>query len=352
MLSYDTQTPSLRKPTEEWEPHRKQTDKTTEWWYSTSLVFDAAGNPYFLFWSTIHFLGQKTHPGNVPEGKRFCLALTGITDYKNNFHAGGYQVSVMSDEETWKPEKNAVCFALEDTKSEWSFEGNSMHLVGNSPYYSCDVEMSGAETIMYAKDKLNVLGFIQEGPPDELSFYYSVPRLSVNGKVSFKGKDGIAKNLDVHGTAWVDRQWGDFNTKSWEWSSFRFLNGARVNLYNFANGHQVATYQDADGYCQWINSFVVHQNNYMKIPDGTDGTNGTWVSWGWSYDFPIDVEGSRNYTVKPFSELDTYVEPTNKLYEGPGHLIDDKSGAIVGYAVNESMDVKLMQNFPYGPNQR
>ena len=40
----------------------------------------------------------------------------------------------------------------------------------------------------------------------------------------------------MSGQGWVDRQWGDFLTKSWEWSSLRFSNRARVNLYNFANG--------------------------------------------------------------------------------------------------------------------
>jgi hypothetical protein len=55
-------------------------------------------------------------------------------------------------------------------------------------------------------------------------------------------------------------------TKSWEWSSFRFSNGARINLYNFGNGYQVGTYQKADGSTEWFDKFIVRQNGYMKVP--------------------------------------------------------------------------------------
>jgi hypothetical protein len=37
-------------------------------------------------------------------------------------------------------------------------------------------------------------------------------------------------------------------------------------LYNFANGYQVATYQKADGSTQWLDSFLVRQNGYLKRP--------------------------------------------------------------------------------------
>jgi hypothetical protein len=85
----------------------------------------------------------------------------------------------------------------------------------------------------------------------------------------------------------------------------------------------------------------------MKVPD-----NGVWLSWGWSYEFPIDIEGSRAYTLKPFGRQDVYVTPGNTLFEGPSRLIDDNTGEVVGVAVSESMDVRIMKNAPGGPNQR
>src|SRR5258708_24685254 len=100
---------------------------------------------------------------------------------------------------------------------------------------------------MYAKEKLGSAGFIREGAQEDRSYYYSLPRVAVVGRIIYTGKDGVRREIDVTGQGWVDRQWGDFLTKAWEWTSLRFSNGARVNLYNFAYCYQVATYQKAVG---------------------------------------------------------------------------------------------------------
>jgi hypothetical protein len=72
---------------------------------------------------------------------------------------------------------------------------------------------------------------------------------------------------------------------------------------------------------------------------------------GWSYEFPVEVEDSRHYTLEPFSKLDVFEHPNNIFFEGPSRLINDETGETVGVAVNESMDVRIMQNAPYGANQ-
>ncbi len=95
-----------------------------------------------------------------------------------------------------------------------------------------------------------------------------------------------------------------------------------------------------------FDSFVVRQNGYMKVP-----SNGVWLSWGWSYEFPIDIEGSRAYTLKPYSQKDDYVAGEITLFEGPSRLIDDSTGEVVGIAVSESMDVRIMKNARGGPHQ-
>jgi hypothetical protein len=48
-----------------------------------------------------------------------------------------------------------------------------------------------------------------------------------------------------------------------------------LTLLNFANGCQVATYQKADGSTQWLDSFLVRQNGYLRTPK-----QGVWLSWG------------------------------------------------------------------------
>jgi predicted secreted hydrolase len=348
LLSYDIERPTLRSTVEEWQPHAVQSNKSTEWWYLTSLAFDNVGNPYFLVWCLFHFGGEDTRDKSIPipPGHRLNLAFLGVSDYTSDYHYGDVSGAVMQDDDTWNADANAVRYDVGNYTGEWSFAGDAMRVTVESSAVQFDLRLTGAGQVMYAKDKLDVEGFIQEGAPDDRSFYYSLPRLNLSGRIVFPDKNGARREVELQGSAWVDRQWGDFLTKSWEWSSLRFSNGARVNLYNFANGYQVATYQKADGSTEWFDKFVVRQNGYMKVPG-----NGVWLSWGWSYDFPIDVEGSRTYTLKPLGQKDVYITPENTLFEGPSHLIDDSTGEIVGVAVTESMDVRIMNNAPGGPNQ-
>jgi hypothetical protein len=118
-------------------------------------------------------------------------------------------------------------------------------------------------------------------------------------------------------------------------------------MYNFDGLHQVGTYQKADGSTQWLDNFTVKQNGYAKAP------NGEWFSLGWSYDLPINIEGSKHFTVVPFSKNDTvHIGPTNySYYEGAGRLIDDMTDMHVGSSINESMDIAILHNGPYDKNQ-
>lgn len=135
-------------------------------------------------------------------------------------------------------------------------------------------------------------------------------------------------------------------TDNGEWASFRFDNGARVNLYSFENAYKVGTYQKADGSLQWLDNFTVRQNGYDKAPSGQ------WVSAGWGYDFPINVEGSRHYTVIPFNNNDWICSPLTFCFiEGAGQLINGMTGKHVGSSINESMDIRILKNGPYDVNQ-
>jgi CrtC N-terminal lipocalin domain/Lipocalin-like domain len=347
-LSYSVTKPILRTPAEEWEPHAKETESSTEWWYMTAMVHDTAGNPYFLAWCPFHFAGEKSNPmsAGLPPNKRTVAIMSGLTDYRNSLHIGDFPAAVVDEADTWEPATNTLRVAVGDYTSEWSFDGETMHLTVASPRLSYAIRFTGAEQVMYAKDKLGIAGFIQEGAPEDRSFYYSLPRLQLAGRITFTGKDGVSREVDVTGQGWVDRQWGDFLTNSWEWSSMRFSNGARLNLYNFANGYQVATYQKSDGSTQWLDSFVVRQNGYLKTPEKK-----VWLSWGWSYEFPTMIEGSRRYTLEPLSKLDIYESASNALFEGPSRIINDDTGETVGIAVNESMDIRTLHNGPYDVNQ-
>jgi predicted secreted hydrolase len=175
-LSYSVTEPAFRSPVEEWQPHGKQSESTTEWWYLTATVHDTAGNPYFLTWCPFHFTGEKTSPASahLPRNQRAIAALTGFTDYRDTVHIGGFPAAVVNEADTWEPKSNALRFVAGDYRSEWSYNDDTMHLTVASPQLSYDLRLTGAGQVMYAKDKLGIQGFIQEGAREDRSYYYSL----------------------------------------------------------------------------------------------------------------------------------------------------------------------------------
>lgn len=357
LLSYDTQNMTHRSAQEEWQPHRHQTTTSWEWWYITALLHDAAGTQYMLF-DTYYKYDGKDNPAvkNLPElaakmGPNTTLISRNLvlSNYDTGFSYSDIDYATMDVNKLWDPNTSTVFYVSSNYNTSWSFDGENMTAILKSQNLSYNLNMKGGEQVMWAKDSVyDKEGFIQEGLPGNVSFYYSLPRLVVWGNITYVDESGTNKTIDVVGQGWVDRQWGDFNTEAWEWASFRFDNGARVNLYNFANGHQVGTYQKSDGSTQWFGNFTVKQNGYAKEPE-----SGQWVSFGWSYDFPIDIEGSKHYTVTPFSTQDLIYLRADKMgfFEGTGRLVDDTNGKHVGTSINESTDIRLMRNGPYDINQ-
>jgi CrtC N-terminal lipocalin domain len=101
---------------------------------------------------------------------------------------------------------NAVRFVAGEYSSEWSYNGDTMNLTVASPQLSYGLRLTGADQVMYAKDKLGIKGFIQEGAQEDRSYYYSLPRVEIVGRITYSGKGGVRHEIDVTGQGWVDRQ--------------------------------------------------------------------------------------------------------------------------------------------------
>jgi len=285
---------------------------------------------------------------------------TTLSDYNADVVRTPGALAVVKGEQMFDVENNRL--TLDDgrgTTLSWDYVGDTMKIDYECPEYIYDFTLTNAADGLWHTDKLGHEGLIQEGAEGDLSFYYSLTNCHLSGTITLKNSDGtLGRSFQVYGRSWVDRQWGDFTAGFWEWSSFRFDNGATLHLYNFFNGHQEGLYRSADGAVQNFDGVLIRQNGYAK-----SHMSDTWVSWGWTYEFPIEIEGSRHYTVKPKSNKEFFGFPDMvvdlgdqvitgfSLYEGAGDLVDDETGQIVGVSVNESADVRVMQNMPYGPRQ-
>ena len=349
-LSYNFTEGKTRTPAQEWTPHHKQSQVSIEWWYMTSIVHDAAGNNYLLY-SVLNRLSGEAFNAILPPGTPVPNATQSIqqvqlafSDYKNNFKINASDSPmVASDSNIWNAATGTVSYNHPNVQSSWKYDGSNLKVSGTSSKLSFNLSVSNGNQVVWNQDNLNIPGVIQEGPPQQLSFYYSIPKTNLTGTIKYTDKNGTVKTLTVAGQAWFDRQWGDFGGAAFEWASYRFDNGARLNLYNF-DGHQMGVYQKTDGTIQNFDGFVVKQNGYARFKD-------TFFSWGWSYELPIVVEGSQKFTVKPYSANDVNDSAGVVFYEGAGDLINDVTGAKVGVSVNESSDIRRLENGPYQRNQ-
>jgi predicted secreted hydrolase len=70
-------------------------------------------------------------------------------------------------------------------------------------------------------------GFIEYGEAGS-SYYYSRPRMDAKGTLELDGE-----GFDVEGTAWFDRQWGDYVSVGggWDWFAVNLGDGTDVMLY-------------------------------------------------------------------------------------------------------------------------
>ncbi len=148
-LSYSIAGPALRSPVEEWQPHGKQSESTTEWWYLTATVHDTAGNLYFLARCPFHFTGEKTSPASahLPPNQRAIAALTGFTDYRDTVHIGGFPAAVVNEADTWEPKTNSLRFVAGDYRSEWSYNGDTMHLTVASPVFAAILQRRSGQSV-------------------------------------------------------------------------------------------------------------------------------------------------------------------------------------------------------------
>jgi len=342
-LDYDIPSGTNRGAEAEWPPHKAQTPIFTEWHYWTSILEGTNGHRYFLFLCDFNCTGdlmkgyiQAVDPSfDVPEGKSAFMFQTILSDYNTGHSISDFDASIQDHDDTFDFETNTKKFRGPKYAVDMTYKGDDVLMKAKGPKYSVNLTATGGKKVMWAQDQLGIEGLIREGGENDRSFYYSLPDLPFHGSLSYE-ENGEWISTEVTGRGWVDRQWGDFEAKAWEWSSFRFADGSRVNLYNFAGGYQVGTYMNEDGDCEYFDDFTVYQNGYGKTPDGV------WFSHGWDYDLPVK---GKKYTVEPLSKNNIMIAPGNSFFEGIGKLMDE-NGNQVGWAVNESMDVRVMENAP------
>jgi predicted secreted hydrolase len=111
--------------------------------------------------------------------------------------------------------------------------------------------------------------------PGAASYYYSIPRLAVMGRIDRDGKP-----LDVQGLAWLDREWGSGSLGSdqqgWDWFALQFDDGATLMFYALRrrdgerDPHSAGTWLAPDGTTRALASdeVLIDVKDYWNSPRG------------------------------------------------------------------------------------
>lgn len=317
LLSYDLRTGKHRSAEEEWALHKSQGVNAFEWHYFTAPMKGDNGHRYFIFLCVFNFNAplyrmamRGDYKGEFPEGKIPLVNTVHLCDYDDDLYLNGNNEVFVTPSEAFDEKRNVLLVKDPSRKDaydiEFGYKGDSVIIKAKTDIYECEITCTGGNRVMWMPDSLCKEGLIREGGKNDRSFYYSLPQLPYKGWIRYIDKNGKTVTVNVTGEGWVDRQWGNFMTKSWEWTSFRFNDGDRVNTYNFGNGYQVCTYQKADGETVSYPAFTVVQNGYLRTPANS------WVSWGWDYYAPFK-EGY--YKLVPYSGKNVIPSKMNTFFE-------------------------------------
>jgi predicted secreted hydrolase len=151
--------------------------------------------------------------------------------------------------------------------------GETWTLYAHQPGYELELEVQPQSAPMLNGDQ----GFsVKSGEPGAASYYYSIPRLAVHGRLVREGAP-----ISVSGTAWLDREWGSGslgpNEAGWDWFALQLEDGSAVMFYALRNRdgtrepHSAGTWMDSKGNTRALTSEEVRiaVGDHWKSPRGT-----------------------------------------------------------------------------------
>lgn len=256
-----------------------------EWWYVTGNLDDATGER-FGFELTFFRFALKPPAAEPQEASawrtsQIYLAHFAVTDVaRRKFHVAQ------------KTSRDALGLAgaqgspLRVWIDDWTLadpggSGESWTLHAAQPGYELGLTLTPLTAAVLNGDA----GLSRKSDePGSASYYYSMPRLAVRGRLTRDGKP-----LAVSGLAWFDREWGSgglgAREAGWDWFALQMNDGAALMFYALRNcdgardAHSAGTWIEPAGVAhalrdqdvaidvtdQWINPGGVHYPSAWRI---------------------------------------------------------------------------------------
>ena len=209
---------------------------------------------------------------------------------------------------------------------DWALEasGASWQLHATQPGYSVDLVLEPqSEPVLNGEAGLSR----KSDQAADATYYYSIPRLATHGRLV---RDG--QSIEVHGLAWLDREWGSGglgpSEVGWDWFGLQLDDGSALMFYALRdrdgrrNAHSAGTWIAADGSVRTLTNADVG----IAVNGEWRNVSGDRYPAGWHIRVPAL---SLDLSVRPVL-ADQELQTTPRYWEGAVDVSGGRAGASLG----------------------
>jgi len=312
--------------------HAAHPDYRQEWWYVTGNLDSTSGERFGFELTFFRFALQPpaaaaTLPAAASawRAREIYMAHFAVSDIarqrfrfaqKLSRAALGLAGAQSPPLRVWIDDWSLVA-ATEATSAEWS-------LHATQPGYAIDLVLAPQS----APVPNGEAGLSRKSDaPADATYYYSVPRLSVRGRLLRGGE-----TLEVHGLAWVDREWGSGGLAAaqagWDWFALQLDDGTSLMFYALRDRdgrrdpHSAGTWIAASGEARGLANADVA----IAVTSEWRNASGKRYPAGWRIRVPalaLDV------SVRPVL-ADQELKTTPPYWEGAVDVSGERAGGPLG----------------------
>jgi len=297
-----------------------------EWWYVTGHLDAKTGERFGFELTFFRFaLTPPTQSASPWRTRQIYMAHFAITDLdRKQFHfaerysrdALGLAGATAEPFRVWL-EDWSLAAASPSAPQTWRLTASDPHYTFNLALQPQTAPVLNGEAGLSRKSEL----------PGSASYYFSIPRLHIQGQVI---RDGVP--LEVDGLAWLDREWGSGalapDQAGWDWYALQFDDGSALMFYALRNDdgtshpYSAGTWIEADGRTRALK----HSDVSIEVLDKWSSPRGGTYPSRWRLRVPTL---GLNIMVTP--ELaDQELDTSPRYWEGAVKITGEKSGRAAG----------------------
>src|SRR5215831_15721375 len=299
-----------------------------EWWYVTGNLDAAAGERFGFELTFFRVALLPTTPVTTPTAgawrtREIYVAHFAVTDVAGQRFRSEQKLSRAALGLAGS-EAEPLHVWLDDWALKATGDGTGWQLHAAQPGYSVDLVLEPQSAPMLnGKAGLSR----KSDRAADATYYYSIPRLGVRGRVL---RDG--QSVEVGGLAWLDREWGSGglgpSEVGWDWFGLQLADGSALMFYALRDrdgrrdAHSAGTWLGPDG------NMRVLTNEDVGIAVNSEWRNGSGDRYpsGWRIRVPAL---SLDLTVRPVL-ADQELQTSPRYWEGAVDVSGERAGTSLG----------------------